>query len=244
MSHHPFVHIEISANDRVAAAKFYNDLFGWEAQQFPEMSYATFETGDGPGGGFNPVTPENPAGTVTPYVNADDIHATLKKAEALGGTVAMPVMEVPGTGLIAVFKDPTGNLIGLLQSAGPQPDHDHSHIAHPFNHIELSANDRQAAGQFYSELFGWKIQQMPEMNYAMVETGDGLGAGLNPVTKDNPAGTTLVYVYADDLPGTLAKASSLGATPITSETEIPGYGWWAAFRDPTGNTIGLFKPNM
>ena len=51
MSKHPVVHIEFSAKDVVSAAKFYSDLFGWEIRQMPEMNYATFQPGSGPGGG-------------------------------------------------------------------------------------------------------------------------------------------------------------------------------------------------
>ena len=62
--------------------------------------------------------------------------------------------------------------------------------SHPIVHIEFSAKDRQEAGKFYSELFGWKVEQMPEMNYATFDDGKGLGGGFNPITEDNPAGTT------------------------------------------------------
>ena len=33
MSKHPIVHIEFSANDRKAAAQFYQDVFGWKIKQ-------------------------------------------------------------------------------------------------------------------------------------------------------------------------------------------------------------------
>ncbi|NIW46871.1 MAG: VOC family protein, partial [Gammaproteobacteria bacterium] len=50
MSDHHVVHVEFSAQDREAATKFYSDLFGWKFQQFPEMDYATFDTGKEVGG--------------------------------------------------------------------------------------------------------------------------------------------------------------------------------------------------
>jgi predicted enzyme related to lactoylglutathione lyase len=109
MNKHPIVHIEISAKDRVAASKFYTDLFGWKVEQMPEMNYATFEAEGGPGGGFNPVTKENPAGTVTVYVHTDDIPATLAKITALGGKVLVPETEIPTVGWFAYVSDPTGN---------------------------------------------------------------------------------------------------------------------------------------
>lgn len=34
---------------------------------------------------------------------------------------------------------------------------------HPIVHIEISAQNLEAAVHFYAELFGWKIDPMPEM---------------------------------------------------------------------------------
>ena len=109
---------------------------------------------------------------------------------------------------------------------------------HPIVHVEFSAQDRQAAGKFYSELFGWKVQQIPEMNYATFETGS-VGGGLNPVQETYPAGTVVVYVHTDDIDATLVKAESLGGKTLVPKSEIPGVGWFGLFADPTGNMIGL-----
>jgi len=114
MSKHPIVHIEFSADDREAAAQFYADVLGWKTTQMPEMNYATFAAEGGPGGGFNPVTEQNPAGTVLIYVATDDIEASLAKVEAAGGKTVMPKTEIPEVGWFGLFTDPTGNLVGLL----------------------------------------------------------------------------------------------------------------------------------
>lgn len=113
MSEHPIIHVEFSAQDRQAAGKFYNELFGWKVQQIPEMNYATFDTGS-IGGGLNLVQENYPAGTVAVYVHTDDIDATLRKAESLGGKTLVPRSEIPGVGWFGFFTDPTGNMIGLL----------------------------------------------------------------------------------------------------------------------------------
>lgn len=112
---------------------------------------------------------------------------------------------------------------------------------HPIVHVEISANDREAAGKFFSELFGWTIRQMPEMDYATFDYGvKGVGGGLNPVREDNPPGTVVVYVDTDDIDASLAKAERLGGKIVTPKTEIPGMGWFGIFNDPTGNPIGLY----
>jgi predicted enzyme related to lactoylglutathione lyase len=116
---HPVVHIEISAKDRKDAAKFYHDVFGWQVEQIPDMDYATFNPGEGVGGGFNPVTKENPAGTVTVYIGTDDIEATLGDIESAGGKIIAPKAEIPGMGWFAFFKDPTGNTLALFKEMKP-----------------------------------------------------------------------------------------------------------------------------
>jgi predicted enzyme related to lactoylglutathione lyase len=113
---HPIVHVEFSAQNQAEAAKWYSDLFGWQTQSWPEMNYTTFLPAEGAvGGGFNPVGNGTPAGSVVVYIETDDIASHVQRIEKAGGTIAMQPMPVPTVGQIAVFKDPTGNLVGLIQ---------------------------------------------------------------------------------------------------------------------------------
>jgi hypothetical protein len=49
------------------------------------------------------------------YVGVDDITATLAKVKERGGTIRFPRFEVPGRVVLAVFKDPAGNSVGLVE---------------------------------------------------------------------------------------------------------------------------------
>lgn len=121
MSKRNVVHVEIPAADQAAAAKFYQELFGWKITAMPEMNYTMWDTQDGSvGGGFPSVSEENPAGQVTVYIDSDDIEADLKKVERLGGKVVHPKAEVPGFGWYGVFQDPTGNVLALYTSMNPK----------------------------------------------------------------------------------------------------------------------------
>ena len=120
MSKRNVVHVEIPAANQEAAAKFYQELFGWKITPVPEMNYTLWEAGDGSGGGFPTVSDENPVGQVLVYVDSDDIEADLKKVEKLGGKVLHEKMEIPQTGWFGIFKDPTGNAIALYTSMNPQ----------------------------------------------------------------------------------------------------------------------------
>lgn len=112
---------------------------------------------------------------------------------------------------------------------------------HPVVHIEIPAHDQSASGKFYGDLFGWKIQEYPELNYAMFEPEDGPGGGFPKVDGEGVTpGSVLVYVGTDDIEASLAKAESLGGSTVVPKTEIPGMGWFAVFSDPTGNRLALY----
>jgi uncharacterized protein len=120
MADHAIVHVEIPADNPSAASKFYADLFGWGVQYDEGLNYHMFQAASGPAGGIVQVGEDPPykAGELVVYVSADDIDATLAKAESLGATTIMPKMEIPGVGWFAFFADPTGNRIGLYTVAG------------------------------------------------------------------------------------------------------------------------------
>jgi hypothetical protein len=114
-------------------------------------------------------------------------------------------------------------------------------------HVEIPAANVEAAGRFYQELFGWKLQHVPEMNYTMWEDGSGSGGGFPEVSKDNPAGRVLVYIDSDDIEADLKKVETLGGRVLQPKMEIPQMGWFGVFQDPTGNVLALYtsmSPNF
>ncbi|MCK6568894.1 MAG: hypothetical protein DCC59_02470 [Chloroflexi bacterium] len=108
-------------------------------------------------------------------------------------------------------------------------------------HVEIPAADQNKAGEFYRELFGWKIVPMPEMNYVMWEAGDNSGGGFPQISEDSPAGRVTVYIDSEDVEADLKKARTLGGRVLHEKTEIPGMGWWGFFQDPDGNVLGVFQ---
>lgn len=112
---HHITHIELPVEDANAAAKFYQDVFEWNITEYEEMNYTTFAAEGGSGGGFTPVNEENPVGNVLVYINTPDLKSSLEKIKANGGTVLMESYEIPTVGTMATFKDPTGNLLALLE---------------------------------------------------------------------------------------------------------------------------------
>jgi predicted enzyme related to lactoylglutathione lyase len=113
--------------------------------------------------------------------------------------------------------------------------------SHPIVHVEFPATNIDATAAFYAELFGWKVEHHPEMDYATFAAEGGPGGGFPRADGErlNP-GDVLVYVGTDDIEASLARAESLGGSTVVPKTEIPHIGWFAVFSDPTGNRVALF----
>jgi uncharacterized protein len=109
----PTMWFEVAARDRESLKGFYSSLFDWKLTDMDSMPYTTIDTGgEGIPGGFGSA-PEGYDGHVTFYVQVDDVEAGLVKAESLGGKRVMDPIDIP-SGKIALFTDPEGNAIGLM----------------------------------------------------------------------------------------------------------------------------------
>jgi predicted enzyme related to lactoylglutathione lyase len=111
---HPVIHFEILGKDGAALQAFYQSAFDWAVDASNPMNYGMVSAV--PGGIAGGVAASmDGAPMVTVYIEVDDLQAALDRVGELGGTTAMPPMDVPGGPKIAQFKDPEGNLIGLVK---------------------------------------------------------------------------------------------------------------------------------
>jgi len=110
---HPVVHAEIRSQDPDATRKFFADLFDWKvASEGAFPGYTFIDTG-AEGGPYVAISPRQTSDDeVLFFVAVEDVAATLKRAEALGGTIVQPEQQVPGTSF-GVFADAQGHKIGV-----------------------------------------------------------------------------------------------------------------------------------
>jgi uncharacterized protein len=122
------VHFEIQANDMDAMKKFYGDAFGWEFQGQGEEygGYNVIIAGPkddlGINGGMmkrNMPIENGGVNSFTSIIGVENIDDTIAKLEAGGAAVQMPKTDVPGVGFIAYYKDPEGNMFGIIQPTAP-----------------------------------------------------------------------------------------------------------------------------
>jgi predicted enzyme related to lactoylglutathione lyase len=112
------IHFEIASDDPERLAKFYEDVFGWSFNKWQgPIEYWLVTTGKAePGidGGFMRRMPEMPA--VVNTLDVPDLEKYRDKVKTAGGTLVTDKMAVPGVGWFCYFKDPQGNVHGMMQS--------------------------------------------------------------------------------------------------------------------------------
>ena len=107
-------------------------------------------------------------------------------------------------------------------------------------HIEIPAQHPSEAGEFYQQVFGWKIQTHAAHNYVTFQGEGGMRRGFQgPHEQAYQPGRLLVYLATDDIEANLAEIEAHGGKTIIPKTVIPNILEWAIFADPAGNYIGL-----
>jgi predicted enzyme related to lactoylglutathione lyase len=110
------VWFEVLGRDAGALKRFYGELFNWSFKEAPGMNYGmTDPEATGIGGGVG-ASPSN-SSWATFYVGVENIDQALARAQQLGATVLTPVTKLPDVTL-AVFADPEGHPIGLVEQRG------------------------------------------------------------------------------------------------------------------------------
>jgi predicted enzyme related to lactoylglutathione lyase len=118
----PFAHIELTTSDLAAAKKFYKKLFDWKLTDMPMGEggvYTMIAPGKGAGGGMQAKPMPDAPVTWLPYVEVADVKKALAKAEKGGAKVVLPVMDIGKNGIIGIFVDPAGAMLGVWSKAKP-----------------------------------------------------------------------------------------------------------------------------
>lgn len=111
---------ELYAADPMKSVAFYTQLTGLStsAMEMPGMgTYHLLSAGEEHVAGvLAPPMPGAPTQWL-PYVQVASADATTEKAKRLGATLQVPPTDIPNIGRFAIFGDPQGASLGILQSA-------------------------------------------------------------------------------------------------------------------------------
>ncbi len=246
-----FCWVELGTTDGEGAKKFYTGLFGWDFVDNPigpGMVYTMLKLDGKDAAALYQMPPDMTAEGIPPhwlsYVSVTDADETAAKAKSLGGELLKEPFDVFEFGRMAVIKDPTGAVFAIWQPR----QHKGAGICNAPNSFtwnELTTTDAAKAGEFYSNLFGWRrdVQNFGDMEYTMLINGERPNGGIFTIPPEmgNIPPHWLVYFAVDDCDAKTQNATELGATTMKPPADIPGVGRFSILLDPQGAGFALIK---
>ena len=117
-------------------------------------------------------------------------------------------------------------------------------------HFEIPFEDGDRAREFYREVFDWSLQSMPDMGYTMVSTGpqgdDGMPAepgyiGGGMFERQSDLKSPVLVMQVDDIDTAMKSVEEHGGSLAIPKMPVGDMGFAAYFKDPEGNTLGLWQ---
>ena len=114
-------------------------------------------------------------------------------------------------------------------------------MRNPVVHLELHTGDLPRARAFYTELLGWRPEQIRarEGTYEALEMGGSLGGGIVECGTKRPL--WLPYVEVDRIGHATRHAQQLGGPVLLGPREGPA-GWRSAIAAPAGAEVAFWQP--
>ncbi|MBL7191636.1 VOC family protein [bacterium] len=112
-------------------------------------------------------------------------------------------------------------------------------MIHRICHVELPCGDMNRISEFYRKVFQWEIKPVPGMDYLLFGPGVNPGGGFFRRGGDQPD-AVIPYILVDEIKDAVSKITDNGGEIILPETPVADMGFFALFKDPEGNVMGLW----
>ena len=119
-------------------------------------------------------------------------------------------------------------------------------------HFEVPAKDLKRAKAFYSQVFGWKHNDvdMSGSEYALVSTTEvdkegrpttpgSINGGMMKMAR--PFTGPVITLQVDNITAALKSVENHGGKTVTKRTPMGEWGFFGYFKDSEGNLMGLYE---
>jgi uncharacterized protein len=239
---------DVTSPDVDAAASFYSELFGWDADKAPQPEaggYTMFSREGKHVAAASPPPQEGIPPHWTVYLAADDVDGIAARIREAGGDVMMEPFDVFDSGRMTLAADPTGAMFGVWQAG--------NHIGSQLrgepgtmNWAEVQTRDKAAAQAFYEQVFGYETETMDMGaggDYVLLKVNGQSAAGLIQIGRewgDVPSNWSVVF-EVEDCDAAVAKVQELGGSVIREPQDLEGVGRFAVVADRWGAVFQVIK---
>jgi len=246
-----FVWYELMTTDADAAQAFYEPLLGWSFADSgtPDVDYRIGSMAGTEVVGMMQLSEEMQQSGARPawigYIAVGDIGASIAALKDKGGQLLMGPNHLDGVGHMAMVADPQGAPFYLMQPEGEGSESFAKHAPRDGHCAwnELVTDDPDAAGDFYSALFGWQKGEAMDMGelglYQMYNHADyGLGA-MMARPEQMPVSLWCYYFRVPEIGAAKAYIETNGGQVVNGPMEVPGGEFALQAVDPQGAIVSL-----
>ncbi|MBA3287891.1 MAG: VOC family protein [Acidimicrobiia bacterium] len=117
-------------------------------------------------------------------------------------------------------------------------------------HFEVPYDDVDRATSFYTDVFGWQLQGMPELDYHLAMTGPVGDQGMpeepgfingGMFARVPDVSSPVITIDVDDIDAVLADVEAHGGALVRAKEPVGEMGFAAYFTDSEGNLLGLWQ---
>jgi predicted enzyme related to lactoylglutathione lyase len=126
----------------------------------------------------------------------------------------------------------------------------------PVVHFEFPGEDMERMKKFYTQAFGWKLNQMgPDMadyvvantdetdEKGMLKKSNRINGGLYKRSNNTLTTSPSVVIAVEDMQQATERIRAAGGKVLSEVVEIPTIGKYATFEDSEGNRLSILKPS-
>ena len=117
-------------------------------------------------------------------------------------------------------------------------------------HFEIPADDLARAKKFYGTVFGWTLNDFPEMEYTIAKTVESDKNGMpkeagaingGMLQRQDPVKSPVITIDVDNMDQAAAAIEKNGGKIIRPKMPVGDMGFAAYFKDTEGNVVGLWQ---
>jgi predicted enzyme related to lactoylglutathione lyase len=244
---------DLGTTDLESAKSFYSELFGWHFEDMPagdSMIYSMASKNGKYVAAAYDMSPEMREQGAPPawlnYVTVANIEESVAKARELGATVMQEPLDVFDSGRMALIADTQGAMLAFWE---PQ-NHIGAYLVNEPGAMcwnDLRTSDIRAAAEFYSKLFGWRVEEVEGSGgvYSTIYVGDRSNGGIMALTEQMTGVPPHwgVYFAVEDCEKAVARVEELGGRMLVPTMGVPA-GRFAIVADPQGASVSLLSGRL
>jgi uncharacterized protein len=237
-----FSWVDLQTTDQESAKSFYGALLGWDYEDIPIGDGSTYSMAELQGksvAAIGGVQGDEMPPHWNCYVTVESADAAADRASELGATVVAPAFDVFDAGRMAVFQDPQGAFLSVWE---PRENIGAGVVNVPgaLAWNDLITPDVEGSIAFYSELFGWEIEEIAPGEYWSIANRGNRNGGVMPMPPGSHPAWNL-YFAVDDVDATVARARERGGDTVMGPMDVPNGGRFAVLRDPQNAVFSVLS---